>query len=497
MSDAIKALKACCPVEKPQNGLRHCDSATLEDTPFPFKAFEGTIIGDAALHLEEAYQAPRSASCMVGLGMLGTLLGRMVKVSGAFPKPSYVNEFILIGADSAQYKSNIHDFFKEPVDEWQSEQMEKFREGSNVRKLRIEKLRKELKDKVNDAENEVKKTINHDDYIYASDTLKDTEDELNALESEQPPMVYVQDATPEAIEVYAQANGGCLGIFNDEGARILSIMQGKYTASKQVDLSLYNSMWSSSSQSTVRVDKDRTPVYCPEVTGSMVILSQPTIVDKLIQSPETRFQGLLGRFLVHRTPTVLLLDEGVSIEPPTKLKSRWRTLSRAILDDRYSDDPPQIEVRVSEAASERLREFNNKMITEAQRNYTSQPFAKRAREHAIRIAGSLAYLKGVKEVDTEIADQACEIVSWHWESTKEIMFIEERNEYEEQVDRLLDLLDGNEGVLGKRDTLRSMHVTEERLIDLLNDPDLADYCIWKKGGRNWLGHKDLKPDADT
>ena len=43
----------------------------LEEKPFPFEAFEGTLIGDMALALEEAYDAPLSASCMVFIGMQG------------------------------------------------------------------------------------------------------------------------------------------------------------------------------------------------------------------------------------------------------------------------------------------------------------------------------------------------------------------------------------------------------------------------------------------
>jgi len=76
------------------------------------------------------------------------------------------------------------------------------------------------------------------------------------LKAIKAPQAFISDGTAEVIEIIAQSNGGCIGIWNDEGSRNHSLMLGgRYSKSGYADLSLYNSLWSSSAQHTRRVDK--------------------------------------------------------------------------------------------------------------------------------------------------------------------------------------------------------------------------------------------------
>lgn|GEM_PF-5461341 len=82
-------------------------------------------------------------------------------------------------------------------------------------------------------EDELAKAINRDQRIYVQLDRDAVQQALSKHEENcSPKVVYLQDATPEAVEVLAQQNGGCIAIFNDEGVRVLSMM-GEDTVQKR------------------------------------------------------------------------------------------------------------------------------------------------------------------------------------------------------------------------------------------------------------------------
>ena len=119
MNRAAEALsKNLAPAKKGKNVKHHASMHHFDEILFPFEAFDKTIIGEMALWLEKTYAAPLSVSCMTGLGMYSTVLGRTVRGTGAYAKPSWPNLFVIIGADSADFKSDVYELFKEPIEEW-------------------------------------------------------------------------------------------------------------------------------------------------------------------------------------------------------------------------------------------------------------------------------------------------------------------------------------------------------------------------------------------
>ena len=500
MSEFINSFKEIFPpiegpeVQKASCQLGHLEQ--LEEKPFPFETFEGTLIGDVALALEKAYDAPLSASCMVFLGMQGACIGRDYIVTGGFPKPSYLNLYIIIGADSGQFKSNIYDAAKRPIDDWQAAENQKIQDNKATNELVAEELRRKLKEAVKGKEDELAKMINSDERIY--DIMKSSahQDAINKHELESSPkLVYLQDATPEMIEVLAAQNGGCVSIFNDEGVRVLSMMGGRYTSKAGSDLSLYNGLWSSSSLNTFRIDKDRPQVSCPEATGSMVVLSQPPIVDRMIQQEDTRFQGLLGRLLVQKVSSVFRPDDGQAVSVPQGLSDKWDKHIKRLLDSRYSDGEPT-EIAVMEDACEHLRLFHNRLGKEAEDKYATQPCAYRAREQAIRVAGNLAVIRGVSVIDLPLAQNACSIVEWHLENMLEIMTTEEHREKTDKAEILVEIIEANGGKMGKREARRQISLNDQKFMQLMKHPLLVDYCIWNEGRKLWLSHHTLRPNDE-
>ena len=484
-------------VQKSTFHLDHLDHLEqLEEKPFPFEAFEGTLIGDMAIALKEAYDAPLSASCMVFVGMQSACVGRTVRVVGGYTKPSYLNLYVIVGADSGQFKSNIYDAAKRPIDDWQAAENQKIQDNKETNELVAEELRKKLKEAVKGASDELAKVIDSDQRIYDIMDGAAHQDAINIHELESSPkVVYLQDATPEAVEVLAHKNGGCIAIFNDEGVRVLGMMGGRYNPKAGTDLSLYNGLWSSSSLNTFRIDKDRPQVSCPEATGSMVVLSQPPIVDRMIQQEDTRFQGLLGRLLVQKVPSVFQPDNGQAVSVPQGLGDRWGNHIKRLLDSRYSDGEPT-EIAVLEDACEHLRLFHNRLGKEAEDKYATQPCAYRAREQAIRVAGNLAVIRGVSVIDLQLSQNACSIVEWHLENMLEIMTTEEHREKTNRAEKLLDVLDANGNKMGKREARKQVNLNDQKFMSLMSHDELKDFRIWKAGKKIWIGHMDHSPDEE-
>ena len=123
------------------------------------------------------------------------------------------------------------------------------------------------------------------------------------------------------------------------------------------------------------------------MTGSMVILAQPAIVDQLVQHGETRAQGLISRIITHMVPSEIRTEDGDLPAVPESLCQEWKEKITTILDVRYgSKDPPDpSDIQFSENAKLYLREMQNRMKIEGVHFPLVYPFAKRFREHAIRI----------------------------------------------------------------------------------------------------------------
>ena len=323
----------------------------------------------------------------------------------------------------------------------------------------------------------------------------------------QPPFLLGNFPKAEVIEILAQSNGGCIGIWNDEGSRNLSLMLGgRYSNSAHADLSLWNSLWSSSAQHTYRVDKDRGDVSVPRMTGSLVLLAQPAIVDQLVQHGETTAQGLISRILTHMIPTEVRIEEGDLPDYPKGLCDDWKSIIEKILNDRFngSDEPPNgsneppkpTDIQFSENAKKHLREVQNRMNQTGVHFPLIYPFAKRVREHAIRIGINLAHLKGLTHVNESLAKQCVKIVEWHYSKMKEIMFSLEKETNKDDLEKLKSYITSNDGKVHKRLVHVNLHIPEPILTKWMDDGDLKGIEIWKEDGKKFIGLSALKPEAD-
>lgn len=472
---------------------------------FPFQAYKNTLVGDIAEYCHKAFKAPFSATCMIAHGLLASLHGRMIKVRGAFPADSYINVYVCVAAESGRWKSVVLGFCQKPIVKWASDSYKQWSALAGKRKARIDELEKSIKNAEADADSEGwKGYANHPDHQEAADNRDKTESDAEKLREltegihSCPPIPLVSDATPEAIERHSKSQGGIMTIVTDEASKIWGIMKGRYRSGGPPDFSTWNTMWSTGPLSIIRADKDKPPLFTSEMTGSMIMTTQPSVLDDMLSDDAFVGQGFLSRILIQKPLSELVFDDGREIEPPIELIHRLEAYVYKVLSKRYNGEDAEKNETVimcSPEAKEVFRLFSNDLDRKTFHHGDIKQFARRGREHAIRLAGFLASMKGKQTITESLAKDATELVLWHWREIEE-GYDETRDVAVNAVaEDVKEYIDNNGGVMSSRQLQRKMHIHREALLELLEEGHLDGYSMWKDGQPVHIGRTELMPEG--
>ena len=472
---------------------------------FPFNAYKNTLVGDIAEYCNKAFKAPLSATCMIAHGMLASLYGRMVKVRGAFPVDSYINVYVCVAAESGRWKSVVLNFCQKPIVRWASESSKRWLLEAESRKTEIEALQKKVQNAQKDADSEGwKGYANHPDHQEAADNPEWTESDAEKLRDltdgmrSCPPIPLVSDATPEAIERHSKSQGGIMTIVTDEASKIWGIMKGRYRSGGPPDFSTWNTMWSTGPLSIIRADKDKPPLFTSEMTGSMILTTQPSVLDDMLSDDAFVSQGFLSRMLIQKPLSEPVFDDGRETEPPIELIHRLEVCVYKVLSKRFNGKSPEENETVitcSPEAKEVFRKFSNDLDRETLHHGEIKQFARRGREHAIRLAGFLALIKGQHTITEALAKDATDLVLWHWRQIEE--------EYDETRDDAVkavaadakEYISYNGGKMSSRQLQRKMHIHKEAVLELLEQGHLEGCSMWKDGQCVNIGWTGLMPNG--
>ena len=470
---------------------------------FPFQAYKNTLVGDIAEYCHKAFKAPFSATCMIAHGLLASLHGRMIKVRGAFPADSYINVYVCVAAESGRWKSVVLGFCQKPLVKWASGRHKQWLANEGQRKSKIDALEESIKKDEADADPDGwKHYTDHHDYQYASDNRSQTQkdaDELRELKEgvhSCPPIPLVSDATPEAIERHSKSQGGIMTIVTDEASKIWGIMKGRYRSGGPPDFSTWNTMWSTGPLSIIRADKDKPPLFTSEMTGSMILTTQPSVLDDMMSDDAFVGQGFLSRMLIQKPLSERVFDDGKEVEAPTELIHRLEAYVFNVLSKRYNGkDPKENEtiIMCSPEAKEVFRKFSNDLERETFYHGDIKQFARRGREHAIRLAGFLASIKELQIITEALAKDARDLVLWHWRQIEE-GYDETRDIAVNAVaEDVKEYITYNGGEMPSRQLYRKMHIDKKAVLELLDEGHLEGCSMWKDGQSVNIGWTELMP----
>lgn len=259
----------------------------FDDTPPPEISAQllPGIFGQWARELAFATETAESLTVMAILGVTASILSPAFRVS---PKRGWLeplNLYVFIALPPANHKSLVLNYCTQPLIAWeksQAAQLEPQQQRQRSEHKTLEKIIDSLRTKAAHC------TDPHEQ-AQLIETIRDKEAQLPKILTL--PIVFTNDATPEALTQLVYEQKGHLGIFSDEGG-ILETLSGLYNrGSANVDILLKGI-----DGGEVRVQrKDRRVTLNPYLT--VLLMVQPAILHKLGNTAAYSGNGTLERFL--------------------------------------------------------------------------------------------------------------------------------------------------------------------------------------------------------
>lgn len=168
------------------------------------------------------------------------------------------------------------------------------------------------------------------------------------------PQLLADDATPEAIGIIADSQGGRLTIASDEGG-IFENFNGRYSGKPNLDVFLKG--WHGGSTKVNRVG--RKPVRVRNLTLTFVLLVQPSVLKEIGKTSVDKSRGELERWLYAVPKDFLGYRDIDAKQMPRELRDRYND---AVIDlgRRFFKAEEILELSLTDAAKARFREVRKK-----------------------------------------------------------------------------------------------------------------------------------------
>jgi replicative DNA helicase len=247
-----------------------------EPPPFPVHVFPEWIRSQIDVAATEM-QCPPDLPAQLAITALSICAAGRVKVhvSSSWYEPT--NTYLVTGLRPGENKSPNVKMMLGPLDEWEQE----LQEAAERDRGRIETQRKIL-------------TKQHSKAVEKGELAEalSIQDELDTLPDTTPPRIIADDSTPEKMVDLLQQHGGRIAIVSTEGG-VFQLMTGRY--SEKSNLDVYLMAWSGDTIRVDRIGRDGAVVRNPCLTIGLTV--QPSVIEKLSETPELRGRGLTARFM--------------------------------------------------------------------------------------------------------------------------------------------------------------------------------------------------------
>lgn len=235
-------------------------------------------------------QTPADLAGVLVVSVLSCVLAKkfVIKVREDWQEP--LNTYSMVALDPGNRKSAVFAIMTEPLTEFERLEADKSRPVIAEKKTRkeiMEKTLQKLKDEITKPSNKAKKVELEYEAVGLAQEIE--EYEVPAI-----PRLTVDDCTSEKLKSLLCEHDGRIAVLSPEGL-IFEIMAGKYSKNGSSDIDIF---LKGHSGDDVRVDRVGRPtefVKNPALTIGLAV--QPEIIKGLMNRPEYRGRGLLGRFI--------------------------------------------------------------------------------------------------------------------------------------------------------------------------------------------------------
>lgn len=433
--------------------------------PFPTDALPHTL-REFVKFMAKALRVPESLVALCALGTVSASLGKGLvlnsTVSG-LERFTPGNLYILVIAESGSGKSEVFKHCIRPIEEWEVELVEKHKEieadaEANIGhlKARIDALKKVSgKNAVKGESREaLRKRI---------DETKEMESELAKWEKDlTPPRRMVSDITTEALAQYLEQNNETGFSATAEARGMESLLTGRYSKDKNLDIDIYLKGYSGDPVRVDRVMRGRTSLEEPCL--AILWLMQPDAGNRLLGNRRMHVAGLWPRTLFcdsHAEPQKINLAEAQNLNSPWI--TRYNELVRVLLES-YRESPPDARkvVKLSPEARSIYVNYHDEVIERLKGELSDLgPHAARFAENLLRVAlvshaakcvpgstldGGPAPAPHETELSDETMNEALRIMLWFENQLFSLMQRHRREQAAEQEAEVIKLLDSKKWV---------------------------------------------------
>jgi len=173
----------------------------------------------------------------------------------------------------------------------------------------------------------------------SDDEARELQKQIKQLESDEPPRLFVDDVTPEALAQAVDAGNGRIAVLSAE-ADLLENAAGRYNRG-DVNASVLLKGYSGDPIHIARVSKDR-PIDVPSPAISFGLAVQPIVLERILGNEDFRKKGLLARCLLAVPTSNVGYRKCGSAAIPETIASAYRAMVLDLLSLQPTDNPQSL-----------------------------------------------------------------------------------------------------------------------------------------------------------
>jgi replicative DNA helicase len=438
-----------------------CESEILK--PFPLECLP-PLVQTYARQVSEVTKTPDRLVGCSALGVLSASIGKGLEVPSESYRATRGNLYILASAESGTGKSEAFRLMTGPLQEFEKEQRETWRENDCGDLLaRRDLLEIDIADS--------KKAYAKMHHVDAGEELKKYETDLEALKRKlHEPVFIVEDITTERLALDLSRNGETLASFSSDALVVVNVLLGRYNRLDRTDEGLYLKCFSGDPIRVSRVSRDGSiSLFSPCL--SALWLTQPDKLQAILDSKSLNEGGLVPRLLVCHTYCEAQFIPEEQAPFPEAPRKAYAGLVFALLSN-YRLAPEPFSISPAPAALSLLRKHYNATVERRRnelRDVTS--YAARWTEQAWRIAvclhagthGSSAH---EQPLSPETVRHAIALADWFAAEQLQILQPGRTEKYIARANKLLELIKNNDGTITFRDLQKNHNIGQREVRSL-------------------------------
>ena len=356
--------------------------------PFPVDALPD-VFRDYGKALSESLQTPIDMAGCTVLSIIATSIQGKYKIEMKSGWSEPLNTYVLIIAPPSDRKSAVQHACTEPINNYEDDYNK--RNAALVESSRMQWRILQRRQKAIEAQISKGKADQTE--------MERISREIADFRETKPLRLYADDITPEKLASVLSENNGRMALLSSE-AGIFDTLSGAY--SKFVNIDVLLKSYSGDTIRVERIGRERESIPHPALT--ILLMTQPSVISKLLSNETFRGRGLTARFLYSMPVSKVGSRQYRSAPIPDKVQKAYEQKVKNMLEDEYTAAPEIIPL--SEEADRLLEAFAQDLEPKLINEYAEMSdWCGKLVGNIARIAGLLCRASVTKNHDFELINK--------------------------------------------------------------------------------------------